>query len=94
VSDCMYYYTKLLTIRMSYLYGSLFQTHMRKNKTMNNYDEITDEMLLRASACRPFYVSIVVTGSLIHRPSLLRKLDTELYWGFMGLVKTVALGSL
>jgi len=50
---------------------------------MNTDEAITDDMLRRASACRPFQVSIGVKRWLTHRPSLLRKLDTELYWGVM-----------
>jgi len=44
---------------------------MQKNKTMNIDDGIADDILLRVSACRPFYASIGVTRWLTHRPSLL-----------------------
>jgi hypothetical protein len=50
---------------------------------MNIDDAIADDMLLRASACRPFQVSIGVKPWLTHRPSLLRKLGTALCWGVM-----------
>jgi hypothetical protein len=51
-----------IRFRMPYLLWQqhIPQTHMRKNKTMNIDDAIADDMLLRASACRPFQVSIGV----------------------------------